>query len=215
MFCTDTTIVPEVSFKGAVIVLDMPIGEWGDLGRQMQGIFKYMWQRAVLRRDIKENPRPLCLFQDEAQAFINPFDYEYQARVRAFKGCTVSLTQNISNYYAALGAGGRDQADALLGNLVTKIFHANSDKNTNQYAIDTIGQAWQMMIGGSEGGVTWQESAQYQMLTSAFTTLRKGGPENRGEVDGIVFQGGRVWRATGSTFIPVVFKQPELKGKRR
>lgn len=45
------------------------------------------------------------------------------------------------------------------------------------------------------------------MLPAAFTTLRKGGPQNGLIVEGIVFQGGRIWRATGDTYLKAMFKQ--------
>ena len=47
----------------------------------------------------------------------------------------------------------------------------------------------------------------HKVEPSAFTTLRKGGPANAGQVDAVVFQGGRIWHATGDTYLPAVFQQ--------
>ncbi len=213
---TDTTIVPEVTYRdGVIILVDLPIQEFHHLGRIVQGIFKYMFQRAILRRDPSRYPRPVFLWADESVNFVSSFDYQYQAVARSARACTVYLTQNISNYYAVLGARGREEANALLGNFQTKIFHANSDHNTNQYGADLIAQHWQTLynysssrndqsVNSSAGG---SQNLQYKVLPGEFTTLRKGGPPNNLEVDAIVFQGGRIWRATGDTWMRTVFKQ--------
>lgn len=51
------------------------------------------------------------------------------------------------------------------------------------------------------------EVIDYALQPGEFSRLRKGGPENRLLVDGIVFQGGRVWRHSHSTWLPCVFLQ--------
>lgn len=51
------------------------------------------------------------------------------------------------------------------------------------------------------------EVIDYELQPAEFSRLRKGGPENRLQVDGIVFQGGRVWRHSRSTWLPCVFSQ--------
>lgn len=216
LFCTDTTIVPEVTYKqGAVIILDMPIQEYQEIGRIAQGIFKYMFQRAILQRDAEVEPRPVFLWADEAQNFVSSYDYQYQAVARSARACTVYLTQNISNYYSVLGMNGRNEANALLGNFQTKIFHANSDPPTNMYGADTIGQDWTTAYsyttnrnahnaGSNAGG---SDTMQYKVKPTEFTVLRKGGPANDLTVESILFQGGRIWNATGDTYMKALFKQ--------
>lgn len=216
LLCTETNLVPEVTYKdGAIIVLDLPVQEYQVLGRVIQGIVKFMFQRAILRRDTETDPRPVFLWADEAQNFVSSFDYQYQAVARSARACTVYMTQNISNYYSVLG-GANSQAEthAFLGNLQTKIWHSNGDHATNQYAGDTIGQEWQTAgsFGASKGSQDsytggGSEVVQYKALPSRFTTLRKGGIENNLEVDAIVFQGGRVWHSTDDTYLMTVFKQ--------
>ena len=51
------------------------------------------------------------------------------------------------------------------------------------------------------------EHIDFEVQPRRFTTLRRGGPNSRWLVDGIVFQGGRRFRQTGKTWIPVVFQQ--------
>lgn len=215
---TDTNFVPEVAFDGAVIILDISVQEYQEVGRILQGIFKLMFQRAVIRRDAEQHPRPVFLWADEAQNFISSYDYQYQAVARSARACTVYLSQNISNYYSVLGAKGHDETHAMLGNLQTKIFHANADSATNQFAADTIAQGWTtaynfnttMQNGQAQAGQTGgggSQVMQYKVLPAQFTTLRKGGARNNRIVEGILFQNGRIWRANGETYLKVIFHQ--------
>lgn len=50
---------PELTHQGIVIVMNLPVKEFGDAGRAAQIIYKYMWQQAAERRDITQNPRPV------------------------------------------------------------------------------------------------------------------------------------------------------------
>lgn len=219
LFCTETTLLPEMAWThGAVIVLDISVQEYHDLGRIMQGIFKFMFQRAVLARDVKKYPRPVFLWADESQNFISSFDFMAQAVARSARLCTAFLTQNTSNFHAVRGGGGRgeSQANALMGNFQTKIFHANGDSATNRFAAECIGQTWTTALhfsaSAAENSHNSQSSGggevvQYKILPEEFSRLRKGGLANNLAVDAIVFQGGRVWNATGETYLKVVFKQ--------
>jgi hypothetical protein len=51
------------------------------------------------------------------------------------------------------------------------------------------------------------EQLGYQVLPVAFTQLRQGGPANGFEVDAILFKPGRLWRASGTNYLSVTFKQ--------
>jgi hypothetical protein len=122
----------------------------------------------------------------------------------------VYLTQNLPSYAAALGShGGREAAEAFLGNLQTKIFHANGDPSTNQWAADSIGKSrmFRLNAGISEGlrgesGTSSNRSAggtldfEYAIQPQEFTLLRSGGLENDLLVDAVIFQGGRRWSVT-------------------
>jgi hypothetical protein len=142
--------------------------------------------------------------------------------------CTVYLTQNLPNYYATLGAGeeGKASADSLLANLNTKIFHANSDPVTNEWAATLIGRSRQFFVNASNSqqpsdwlsmACGWRsaqsasagisEVYEYEVPPRRFTSLRKGGAPNGGLVDAIAFQGGRRFHETGKTWLPVIFQQ--------
>jgi len=143
-FCERTTIVPELSFHGAVIVMAMPTLTWNEDGVIAQQLFKYMWQRAVLSRNSlaqKHQERPVFLWSDEAQETVSSYDAEFQSICRGSRACTVYLTQSLPTYYAKIGSDNpRDAAHALVGKFMTNIFHANACPDTNDYASRVIGK---------------------------------------------------------------------------
>ncbi|MEO5913319.1 MAG: TraM recognition domain-containing protein [Luteolibacter sp.] len=188
--------------------------QYHEIGIFAQVLFKYIWQRSVERRippklgreRSQEEIRPVFLWADESQFFINQYDALFQSTARSSRACTVYLTQNLPGYEAAfMSAGGRPAAEAFLGNLQTKIFHANGDPQTNNWAAESIGRTKQIQIqGGLSQGESNRSSSQnsgaslaveYLVQPQEFTELKMGGIENDGVVDGIIFQGGRRWLA--------------------
>lgn len=228
LFCTETNLTPEAADDDKIIVIDMPVKEYGEVGLFAQVLWKYAFQRRVERRAVSDATRPLLLWADEAQNFITSYDMQYQTTCRSARAATVYITQNVSNFYAALGNGdkGKAEADSLFANLNTKIFHANSDPVTNEWAASLIGRTRQCFMnsnhsrsdsdwiaalaGLSPSGSTsagMSESYEYEVQPSRFSRLRTGGPQNRWKVDGLVFQNGRIFRETGRTWLPITFDQ--------
>lgn len=206
---------PELTHNGAIIIMNLPVKEFGEAGRAAQVVYKYMWQQAAERRNTKENPRPVFLWVDEAQNFATEYDMQFQATARSSRACTVYLTQNLPNYYAEMGGeSSKYRVDSLVGNLQTKIWHANSDPETNKHAAETIGQSWQVHrssgfnVGGENVGVSGsqQESFDYDVPPQTFTRLPKGGKPNNYQVGGILFQSGRIWQ-NGKTYLFTIFNQ--------
>lgn len=228
LFCSGLTITPEMTEQGKVILLDLPVKEYSDRGRFTQILFKYMWQKAIERRSVKQSPRPVFLWADESQNFCTSYDMQFQATARSSRACTVYLTQNLPNYYAAFGGGdkAKHEANSLLSNLQTKIFHANTDIETNQYPADLIGKIWQdienssgsvsspqdyqmpFMSGQSNSSSTFGTSKvlEYKILPRWFRHLKTGGFKHNGLVDAIIMQGGRFW-SNGEDYLPHTFTQ--------
>lgn len=210
--------LPELTHKGFIIIMDLPVKEFGEAGRAAQVIYKYMWQQAAERRNIAKDPRPVFLWVDEAQNFATEYDMQFQATARSSRACTVYLTQNLPNYYAEMGGmQSKHRVDSLVGNLQTKIWHANSDPETNNHAAETIGKSWQKRmtegtnVGGKDVGISEssQESFDYDVIPQTFTYLSKGGPDNAFKVQAVIFQNGRVWH-NGKTSLFVTFNQQQL-----
>jgi hypothetical protein len=154
-FCQQTSLVPELVFGGAVIILDMSALVWNEDGIVAQQLFKFAWQRAVLSRNglaPHHRERPVFLWADEAQNFMNSFDAEFLSMSRSSRCSTVYLTQSLPTIYAKIGGeNAKHRADMLLANFGTKIFHNNSDPETNRWAADTIGRTLQRRATYSEG----------------------------------------------------------------
>jgi hypothetical protein len=235
LFCTDLNFTPEDSFNGRIIILNLPVKEYNELGQFAQVLFKFVWQRAVERRippgvhraQAEKTIRPVFLWADESQFFVNSYDALFQSTARSSRACTVYLTQNLPSYLATFsGANSRAEAETFLGNLQTKIFHANGDPNTNNWAADSIGRTRQVQFyggmsegTGARGGGGMNQSAggsqvfEYLIQPQEFTMLRTGGEECELQVDAIIFQGGRRWVTASKTakttqnFIRHVFPQ--------
>jgi hypothetical protein len=162
LFCTETNFIPEFSRKGAIIILNLALDEWEEIGRTAQLMFKYIWQKAVLRRQgLPPGEVPVFLWADEAQNFITTADAEFQGASRSSYCGTVFLSQNINNYHAAFAYNPEANANALLAGLGTKIFHRNGDSRTNTWASDTISRAIQIRYSGGDStntGTSYSDS---------------------------------------------------------
>jgi len=225
LFCSDVVegedksdkqaVTPDDSHAGKVLILNLPVKEFGEAGRFAQIIFKTVWQRATERRDEKApGAQPVFLWADEAQHFITNHDMLFQQTARTKRAATVYLTQNISNYYAQFtGRNGTATADSLVGNLQTKIFHANGDPVTNEWAERLFGKDRRLLQSQSQSLQDMSKAVHESILpvvpTVTFPTLRKGGPPD-GRVEAVIFQGGRLWEATSSKYphvLKAVFRQ--------
>jgi len=198
LFCSGTaTLCPRDSHQGRIIILDLSVKDWGESGRFAQVLYKTIWQRSTERGLRAASPNPVFLWADESQYFITPEDSLFQQTARSKKCATVFLTQNLPNYYSVLGdQAGKAATDALVGNFQTKIFHANADPETNEWAERLFGKEWKdargsgvQMTGASASATEqWQPS----IPVSAFISLHKGNEHSM--VEGILFQAGREWR---------------------
>ena len=209
-FSGKTNLYPEESFRGKIIVLDFPVKEYLTAGVYAQGIYKYLWQQATERRDVVEFPIPVFLWVDESQLFLSGYDQIFQTTARSSRACTVFISQNISNYYVAVGgSNSKARVDSLLGNLGTKIFHANNDAVTNEWAANTIGKAFINVSGISVGkneSTSINQQLNYQVEPREFTVLASGGKENDLLVAGVVTVAGKKW-SNDLNYKKIKFKQ--------
>jgi len=217
LLSTETTFKPEDSLRGKIILLDLPVKEYNEVGLMAQCVFKYCWQRSIERRHITAQSRPVFLWMDEAQHFVNEHDVTFQTTARSARACTVLLSQNFPNYLYALGSGdkARSLVDSLLGNLTTKIFHNNTCAATNQWAADLFAREWQTQtsqsVSSSNGqintGTNTSQQLQYSVIPRNFTGLMKGGPKNNFWVEGLVHQGGQTFHGSQTNALRTLFPQ--------
>ena len=226
LFCEETTLSPEDVISGRIVVVDLPVKEWSEVGRVAAVLWKYCLQKAIERRTDNQGGRgrPVFIWADECQHFTSRYDPLFQATARSSRAASVFMTQNYPSLAAAIGGGseGRSMTDTLLGNMGTKIFHANSDRETNVLAAELAGKRLQSLRNagsssslslGAQPGVGSSssrgraESMDLEIQPMEFSMLRKGGPENAGMSDALVFQNGRLWSSTGRAWQKVAFRQ--------
>lgn len=199
LFCkASSTVTPNDCLRGKIILLNLPVKLYHKVGRDCQILFKYIWQRAMEKRDVSCNPRPVFLWADEAQNFLHEHDAEYQATARSSMIATVYISQNLPNYFASMGGErGINRVKSFLGTLGTKIFHANADVDTNQYASALIGDHLKTdeskTIGMGQGmSMSRTESEKWERAVrpEQFVSLKSGGAHNNYKVSGYIHRQG-------------------------
>jgi hypothetical protein len=200
LFDCTTTVTPEDTFNGKIHILDLPIKEYGEVGRLAQTLYKLCWQRSVERRGNKG--RDVFLWADEGQHFVTKADMLFLQTARESRATTVYLTQSVANIRGALDDRGNSThaSDSFLGNFQTMLFHANGCPATNEFAervfgreIRSMGSAAMSPDGDILTGI--QKGFYPEVPAIRFTTLKKGGPANDYLAEAVVFQSGRRWSA--------------------
>ena len=215
LFCRhSSTFTPDDCLKGKIIVIDLPIKYHHKVGRDSQILFKYIWQRAMEKRNIKENDRPVFLWADEAQNFLHEYDPEYQATARSSRIATVYISQNLPNYHANMGGAKSEfRVKSFLGTLGTKIFHANADIETNRYASDLIGdgvfeETSETATAAGQFSASQTKSIKFERIIrpEEFTRLKTGSPQNNFKVEGYMHVQG-MSQKNGLSFAKATFNQ--------
>ena len=215
LFCSNKiTFTPEDSLEGKIILINLPVKQYHKVGRDCQIMFKYIWQRAMEKRDVKTNGRPVFLWADEAQNFLHEYDAEYQATARSSRIATVYLTQNLPNYHANMGGDKSAYlVKSFLGTLATKIFHANADIETNIYASDLIGEMYTESIQTSKTiskEISTSESTSLVLekvvRPENLASLMTGGPANGFIVEAYIHRQGSPFPG-GNSFRKIKFNQ--------
>jgi hypothetical protein len=199
LFCKyGSTVTPEDSLNGKIILLNLPVKIYHKVGRDCQVLFKYIWQQAMEKRNVNENSRPMFLWADEAQNFLHEHDASYQATARSSRIATVYISQNLPNYFASMGGEKSEQrVKSFLGTLSTKIFHANADIETNSYASNLIGKIY-FINESDQTGLTQQYSKsvsksvvlEHAVRSEQLIQLKTGGPQNKFIVEGYMHRQG-------------------------
>ena len=226
LFCTDTTVTPDDCLDGKVVVVDLPVKEFADVGLFAAAVWKHQFQRAVERRPAADpDPRPVFLYADEAHLFTGPADALFQSTARSARCCTVYLTQNLNNYLSAYrGESGRADALSLLGNLTTHVVHCLGDSDTATFVADLAGKSRQWFLNNSSTGQAYDplddllgratgqvsagfgEQLDYEVQPADLMRQKCGGPPAF-RVGALVWRGGRPFASTGRPYLWTEFDQ--------
>jgi hypothetical protein len=224
LLCTGTTFTPEQLFEGKVVIFTMPTMEFGAIGEMCQVVMKLVVQKAVERRDVRAHPRPVFIAIDEFQRLAVSADGQFALTCRSARGALLLLTQTLPTVHAALGGGdlAKQQTASLFANLNLKVFCANSDSDTTEWASNLMGKSRQFMLnasrqrGGNGGGglrgpgpgsAGLQEVMELEVQPAELGRLRTGGAANRGVVEAILYRTGTPFRASGRNWMRTVFRQ--------
>lgn len=207
---TTTNVSPDDLLAGKWVIVNMAPAEWGDMGALVAAGWKYLVQRRVLRRRTQADDNVVVIWADEYAQFVNNYDAHYLAQCRSHKGCMVVLTQSLHSYYMTMkGEAGRHQADALLTNFSTKVFHALGDVQTSEWASGLIGKGREVFVGTSLAPMQdmWEEmmgrsrvssnsSEHYEFMLKPnllMNGLRTGGMANNLICDAVVMRSGEAF----------------------
>jgi hypothetical protein len=142
-FCEGTTIVPEMSFAGKIIVMALPVLTLNEEAIVAQQLFQFIWMRAMESRNglAKQfSERPVFLFVDECQYFVTSYWDTFLSTCRGSRCAVIAMSQSLATLYAQLGKEKSDFVDGLTGKFLTKVFFLNSCPRSNSYASDLIGK---------------------------------------------------------------------------
>jgi len=177
LFSTDTTITPEATFAGKIIVVDLPTQKSQIFGKLANVAWKLAWQSAIERRGSAGVARPAFLWANSYQKFATSNDGEFCRTARIAGGLMVLLTNGVSALSLTFGCGeeGRASVGRLLGNFSTQIFCRNWDMGTNKWAKELIGRR--------------SEQRDFIVEENYFTSLSSGGPKNNCVVTAVLYTG--------------------------
>ena len=152
-FCDKTTILPEMTFAGKIILLNFPCLTLHEEGTIAQHLFALLWMKAASGRNAlpkQFRERPVFYYCDESQYHIQPYLDIFLTTCRASKACVCFLTQSLPTYIAQLGEDKKSVISGFVGKFNTKIFFLNSCSETNKYAAELIGKGFKVRMDTSE-----------------------------------------------------------------
>jgi hypothetical protein len=196
-----------------IVIVDMPVLEYGrETSRLCQILVKMVFQRAWLRHQFKSG---CChggfLFQDEFSLLMHRNEAQFHQVCRGSAIAPVCITPNILNMAAEEFGEQTPGAKTLgfLGLLAVKIFHANNDTTTNEYAADQIGKVWRFIEGWNAGqgdnhshtGMSGNKQLVHLVDPIEFSRLEK--PDGESPIsEAVVHSSGRSFNATKSPSRP-------------
>jgi hypothetical protein len=215
MFCSGRfDFVPEqASHQRKIFLIDMPVLEYSrETSRICQVLIKLVFQRAWLRHQYK----PGCchgtfLFQDEFSFLMHRLDPHFHAVCRGSAVMPVCITQNIlsiaSEEFGEQHPGSKTLG--FLGLFGTKIFLANNETLTNEYAANQIGKEFRFIEGWNAGenhrqhhtGVSGNKQLVHLIEPIEFTRLVKPDGDNP-IAEGVVYLSGRSFNQTQTNSTP-------------
>lgn len=217
VFTEDKTRIPcppDLARQGKIIIVDMSVKVYEDVGVMANSLYKLLFQKAMERIPLKVSGVPVALYADECQHFINDYDNLFLQTSRSSGVSVFLLTQSINNLITKYGEQGEPKAYNLLGLIGNKIAHRNTCVKTNSYFAELIGQDWDYQSSSSVNmgeddenkmSSSISEQRRYIVEPIRFTELPSGGLKNDLTV-GAIIHNGNEWNDE-QKFLHCYFKQ--------
>lgn len=216
LFCGSTNLSLDVLLSGKIVILNLPIQKHHYAGRVAQMLFKHVLQKRIEGRDLVQMPHPVIFFLDEYQHLISKHDTLFMSTARSSRAGMLMMTQNISSLYAQVGGSGsiaEQNVNSLLALANHKIFLAQNNHVTNEFAAKTIGMGLHQLTSSSTdmqrmaGNAGVSESYHYQVMPTEFTMLKRGGVAHNHLVEAIITATGKRF-SNGRNYLHLTLKQP-------
>ncbi|MCX2495238.1 hypothetical protein OQX63_17240 [Pedobacter sp. PF22-3] len=216
LFCDGSTLTPDMCADGAIIIIDLPVKKYEKVGRDVQLLFKLIFQRYAEKRDLMINNRPLFIACDEAQSFIIPKDLSFQLTARGGRIACLYSSQSLINFYSFVeGRSPEHIVKAWQANIGCKIWHLNTCQETNEWAANIIGEDYfleQTYSNTLAENVSQTSGSSYKLrkivLPSDFSKLKNGSAENDFEVEAYIHIQGKPLFGRDNHFKAVFLQSP-------
>lgn len=134
-------------------------------------------------------PRDTFLLADEFQELVTPGFARFLSLQRESRVAPVLLTQNLALLEARVG---KDNAEALCGNIAMKIFCRQDHAATRQWACEQIDKKWVIkrthtMAPGNRRTTTRERVQEYRVQSNELAVLKPG--------ESVILHDGQVWRS--------------------
>jgi hypothetical protein len=198
MFGGTSNVSPDDIADGKIVVVNLPVLDYGDAGRFASIVWKYCTQLALQRRANRE--RPVFIFSDESHYFVTDHDQLFQTTARSARCAVVYLTQNRSNYLAeSPGDAGRNRVASMCACLKTQILHQCSHEETRRTFAESIGkhrftrptETRSYGKGAPTHFVTDQTVDDFWVSPDSATRLKTGGAANDYHVEALMTKAGK------------------------
>jgi len=209
LFCSGRyDFCPEdITHNHKILIVDMPALEYGrHTSRICQVLIKLIFQRSWLRHQFK----PGCcngavLFQDEFPFLMHRDEQHFHTVCRGSAIAPICACQNIltmaAEEFHESPPGSRTLG--FLGLFGAKVFMANNEMKTNEFAADQVGKEYSDLVNwsGNEShshetfGLSGHQTLKHLIEPIEFTRLLKPDGENP-YAEGIIHLSGRHFNAT-------------------
>jgi len=197
----------QTTHEHKLVLVSMPVLEFGrETARLCQVLMKIAFARGWLRHQYQQGCcHGAFLYIDEAAFLMSRMDSDLHKVCRSSAIVPFLLMQNIlsiaADEFGELTPGSKTLG--FLGLVSTKIFLANNETQTNQYAADQIGKEYRFLEGWNAGqgehhhhqGVSANKQLVHIIEPIEFTRLLQPDGENPIS-EGIVYLSGRTFNAT-------------------